>query len=49
MKLSTHWMLVTGVSILSFSELLYHLTFRWPHHFRRRTRIANMQLVTTSM
>ncbi|KAJ8713776.1 hypothetical protein PYW08_007396 [Mythimna loreyi] len=47
-KLGTQWLVITGVSILNFSELLYHGTFRWLHHFIRRTRIARMQPVATS-
>ncbi|XP_047033809.1 sodium channel protein Nach-like [Helicoverpa zea] len=40
-KQGTQWVVVTGVSLLTYSELLFHLTIRWVHHFRRRTRLAN--------
>uniref|UniRef100_A0A2A4K4F6 Uncharacterized protein n=1 Tax=Heliothis virescens TaxID=7102 RepID=A0A2A4K4F6_HELVI len=44
-KQGTQWVVVTGISMLTYSELMYHLTIRWLHHFRRRTRLANTALL----
>ncbi|CAH0689948.1 unnamed protein product [Spodoptera exigua] len=35
-KLSCQWMAITGITLVSCWELVYHATYRWLRHFARR-------------
>ncbi|CAD0203692.1 unnamed protein product [Chrysodeixis includens] len=49
LKICTQWMVVTGLSVVTCTELVYHCTFRFVYHFLRRTRVANLTPTVTSM
>ncbi|XP_053614032.1 sodium channel protein Nach-like [Plodia interpunctella] len=35
--LSSQWVLLLSVTLVTIVEIIFHLTVRWVHHFRRRT------------